>query len=216
MAENENSTQDTLDMDALLSSNPAEEDAATPEAPQEVETPQETESQRRMRELQEELDAPMPETQTPAFVPTSQLSEEERALRDLEDKVARRRAAIVENAAQVYDTTDGSDTILLHFLEDGFTIAGNIWYRGQEIEFVKGSPAYEQQKDKNGDSWLDLLHDPAGQYRRWGRQMFAPGPWPGASWEEAGTFLTDPEEIAAAKAGAEAERRRNRRAPMLG
>lgn len=33
-------------------------------------------------------------------------------------------------------------------------------------------------KDRNGNSWLDLLDDPDGQVSRYGRVRFARGPWP--------------------------------------
>lgn len=198
-----------LDMDALLAQPPAEEEAQ--EAPQEPaeDAPaaeEETPTQRRIRELQEALAEPDPEPETEA------LSEEERLIRDLEDQLARKRGA--QSTTVAYDTAEDGEKILLHFLEDGFSIAGSIWYRGQEVEFVVGSDAYKQQQDRNGKSWLDLVNDTAGQYKRWGRQMFAAGPWPGRAWDDF-SHLTDPEEIRQAEQAAEAERRRGRKAPLI-
>ena len=89
-----------------------------------------------------------------------------------------------------------------------------MWYTGQELEFVIGSPAYKQQFDRNGDSWLSLVNDVSGQYRRYGRQVFAPGPWPGVSLEELAERATGDERKAFEQA-ADSERRRNRKAPLI-
>ena len=70
------------------------------------------------------------------------------------------------------------DKILIHFLDDGFTALGVIWCRGQEIEFVIDSPAYEDTKDRYGKSWLDLVDNHSEQIRRFGRVMFSRGESP--------------------------------------
>lgn len=72
--------------------------------------------------------------------------------------------------------------ILIHVLTDGFTAAGQVWYRGQEIEYVVGEQAFEDTKDRKGDSWL--MCDDASQMRRWGQVMFGRGPWPGSDYED--------------------------------
>jgi hypothetical protein len=207
----ENPKEDpTLDIDALLASVPPEETPVEAPAPAAEAPVEETETQRKIRELQEELAAPMPEPETP------QLSEEERLLRDLEDKAARRRAEIQSRNAPQYSAAvdDDREKILIHVLTDGFTACGQIWFRGQEIEFPIGSPEHEQQLDREGRSWLDLRDDVAGQYQRYGTQMFASGPWPGRAWDDF-SHLTDPEEIRDAEMAARAERARNRRAPLI-
>jgi hypothetical protein len=66
--------------------------------------------------------------------------------------------------------------ILVHILEDGFTVLGTVWYRGQEIGIKKGSAADELSTDKNGHHWYD--RDPADQMEYYGKQMFGLGPWP--------------------------------------
>lgn len=90
-------------------------------------------------------------------------------------------------------------SILIHVLEDGFTAHGQVWYRGQELEYVVGEQAYEDTKGRNGASWLSW--DDQTQMRRWGREMFRRGPWPGSAYE-------DPR-------AAMAERTRSRRPPVL-
>jgi hypothetical protein len=66
--------------------------------------------------------------------------------------------------------------ILVHILEDGFTVLGTVWYRGQEIGIKKGSAADELSTDKNGHHWYD--RDAADQMAYYGKQMFGLGPWP--------------------------------------
>lgn len=84
---------------------------------------------------------------------------------------------------------DSRKTILIHVLEDGFTANGQLWYRGQEIEFVVGDPAYEDTKDRNGISWLDF--DDSQQYRQWKRRMFGRGPWPGETWQDENSLTAE-------------------------
>src|SRR3954466_9124810 len=48
------------------------------------------------------------------------------------------------------------DNIVIHFLEDGLTALGKVWYRGQELEFEPGSRAYQDTFDRYGNSWLKL------------------------------------------------------------
>lgn len=96
-----------------------------------------------------------------------------------------------------------AEPILIHFLEDGFTAFGQVWYRGQELEVAKPSKHYDLTVDRTGASWLDLV-GPAGemeQARRYGRIMFRAGPWPGDSHD-------DPEAAAA-------ERKRRRQPPPM-
>ena len=79
---------------------------------------------------------------------------------------------------------EDDSVILLHFLEDGFNALGNVWYRGQELRIVKDGPEYNSTIDRNGNTWLDMLDDDQTQYRRFGKKMFARGPWPGKRWDE--------------------------------
>jgi hypothetical protein len=75
------------------------------------------------------------------------------------------------------------DNILIHILEDGFTALGQVWYRGQEIEFNRGSRAFQDTCGRSGQSWLFLTE--AGQMRRFGKVYFRRGPWPGAKYTDA-------------------------------
>lgn len=48
-----------------------------------------------------------------------------------------------------------ADTILIHFVRDGVTAFGTVWYAGQEVEIARDSDAFKQTIDRSGDSWLD-------------------------------------------------------------
>lgn len=217
MAAKDNPQDQPVDFDDLLAltqddETPAQTPPAAPEAAEkpakraytrkpkpEVEDPApapvaaapvETEDQKRIRELKEALAAPMPkfeddEPDVPA--PPKELTEEQKLIKELEDQLAKRNATILESAPQQYVQAKSGDTILIHFLEDGFTALGTTWYRGQELEFEVGGQAYEQTKDRFGKTWLDLAGDVQAQYDRWGKQYMGIGkfiPRPNEKFED--------------------------------
>lgn len=205
-------SEEPLDLDDLLGTDEDVAAAVVSEHPEMV--PSETTEQRRIRELQAELARPN-EKKVVRPTPESQLTPDQRKIRELEDQLARRRTQEAEDAETEWETASGEgERILLHVVEDGLIAMGVVWYRGQEIEFIVGSEAYEQTKDRNGVSWLDMLDDIDAQFDRWGQQFIKRGPWRGKKWGDT-SVLSDPEEIAAAKTAAEAERRRNRAAPVI-
>lgn len=183
-----------------------------PDVPDEVEAEEEMTPEEAAEVAALEAELAKPETAPePAFVPYEKLSPAQKKIRDLRDAVAQRAAAEAERAPIAYGSADG-DGVRVHVLEDGFTACGVVWYRGQEIFFPFGGEAYEQTKDRDGNSWLDL--DEAAQWRRWGKKMFGLGAWPGQAWGDT-TGIHDPEEIAAVKAAAAREARRRGSAPII-
>lgn len=113
----------------------------------------------------------------------------------------------------------GVESIVVHFLVDGFSDCANVWMRGQEIEVWPGHPRWRQVQ-----WWITL--DVAGQYATFGRQIFGYGPWPGVNTYTAGIghfqqlkaasgegMVSQPTEEELARADA-AEKRRGRRLPM--
>lgn len=207
MAVNKNSGTDVPNLDDLLEPEPqAVAEPTAPATPASV-IQEEDPAKRRIRELQEELEREsLAPTANGRPVPESALTEDQRTIRDLEDRLARKRADT--DVPVQYDEGTG-ETLLIHFLEDGFISQGTIMYRGMEQEFVIGGPAYKQ-----AEKWLRLVDDIDGQFDRWGKQMFARGPWRGRRWGDT-TGVTDPEEAAAIRAAADAERKRSRRAPII-
>lgn len=96
---------------------------------------------------------------------------------------------------------------LIHFLDDGFTALETMWYRGQELEVVEGTPEWiatlvpttdcresllknkrhiEPKKDDGAQcecrSWLTLTA--AEQMDKYNRTIFGEGLWPGKSYED--------------------------------
>ena len=155
-------------------------------------------------------------SEVPRPRPVSELSDTERAERDRQHAEALAAARQFENAPVTYVPAQG-ETVVIHMIEDGLTAFGQVWYRGQEIELGPGHPRWEQAR-----GWF-MLDRPA-QIDRWGKQFFAPGPWPGRrsyldgadgfeqlAAEGGGKFRGPGEE--ALRAADEAERRRGRAVP---
>ena len=87
------------------------------------------------------------------------------------------------------------EEFLVHFLDDGLTLAGKVWYRGQTL--LVDSKVRSRTTDRLGRCVLDLTAEQ--QTAKWGRPKFGRGPWPGEQW-------TDPK-------AAEAEARRAGKLP---
>lgn len=128
----------------------------------------------KIRQLENQLAQPLPSFKEPTAEPTAN----QLRIKLLEDQLAKRNADIVTNAPVEYVTESGEgEHVLLHFVQDGFMVLGQVWYRGQEIEFVRDSLAWERTKDRTGFTWLSLVDDPNGQVARWGKHYFSPGPF---------------------------------------
>lgn len=175
----------------------------------------------------EDLPLPLPEPARTRPVPESELTPDQRRIRELEDRLAREIGKKdPELELEVPPVPGDSGNILIHFLEDGLTALGTVWYRGQELEVAPGSPAYRDTCDRRGWSWLELRNDEFGQVEKYKKVMFRSGPWPGKSlidaaqvpYESLKPYQNSPvrppteEELAAA---AKAEVRRRRAAPRL-
>lgn len=168
-----------------------------------VEAPETPEAKRArlLAELAElnKLDPTPPDPQ-PGTVAARLAEVEEEARRQAHD------AAIAQGRDDPSATLDqtvaapGTQVVLIHFLEDGFTALGNVWRRGQELEFVVPSEAHDATKNRFGVSWLDLAYDEMSQSRKYGKVLFRLGPWPGAPW---------PDDVAG-----QAERTRSRKPPI--
>lgn len=168
------------------------------------------------------------ETAAPDAAPAErELTPEEQRIKELEYQLSLLAGKKdVEPEVEEISLPGAEGNIVIHFLEDGFTALGNVWYRGQELEFEPGSQAYKDTFNRRGQSWLDLRNDEFAQVERWGRIVFRNGPWPGKRYVDAasvsfekvlstdGSSVKPPteEELAAAE---KAEARRRRAAPRL-
>lgn len=151
--------------------------------------------------------------------PEGLLSPEERAERQRQHNAA--VAAGQRDPGLHFDPAPPeAETFLIHFLEDGFTAFGAVWYRGQELEVAIGSERWEQ--GKHWLRWTDF-----DQMERCGKIYFRQGQWPGkrSYTEAAGGFqrltaigstgeVTGPS-LEQLQAADEAERRRNRGVPRV-
>lgn len=150
---------------------------------------------------------------------------EQKEIRELRAALAAAKADPEQDfvdGPQEFDKTPsvGKETILIHFVRDGFVACGQTWYRGQELEFVVGSLAHKQQFDINDNTWLDLADDIDAQFAKYGDQFFMSGPWRGRRWTEASI----PEDLDASEriryqsevtAAAQKEQQRGRAAPIM-
>jgi hypothetical protein len=175
--------EDLLSFDDVT---PAESDSQTPdEGVKEDTAPEQTEEQKTIEALRAELAKAREEVaqskETARPVPESELTPEQRQIRQLQDELARTRGKSDEVPVEYEENVEGG--ILIHFLVDGVSAQGRIWYRGQEAVF--GPKAYDQTRNRQGQSWLELSED--DQVQRWGVVKFRKGPWPGKkTYEEPG------------------------------
>lgn len=103
--------------------------------------------------------------------PASQLTPAERAERERQHAEAVAASARFDAAPQRFVPAEG-EAVLIHFVADGLTAFGQVWYRGQELAIGPGHPRWAEAL-----GWITL--DKYGQVERWGEQKFDFGPWPG-------------------------------------
>jgi hypothetical protein len=138
--------------------------------------------------------------------PAGELTPAERAERDRQHAEAMAAAAQFEAAPPSYVPAEG-EAVLIHFVADGLTAFGAVWYRGQELEIGPNHPRWAEAL-----AWITLNR--WQQIERWGVQKFDFGPWPGRrSYTEAlGSFEqlagTDPQGNKVAFAGPSEEQLR--------
>lgn len=181
-----------VDFDDLLSLVNEEPETAPTQAPEPaqdsqpvaVPAPIEDEEDARIAALKAALAAPMPEV----HVQDAPLTPKQREIQELEDQLARRNAIIAENSPLEYVTPTGNgETIVIHVVQDGFIALGEVWFRGQELEFEIGSAAHRATFNTLGISWVDIAGDLQAQYKRWGKQYLAVGPFiprPGETFDD--------------------------------
>lgn len=154
--------------------------------------------------------------------PEAELTPVQRQIREAEDSLAKQTAQnILSGGAQFEEAPKGSNVLLIHIVNDGLVINGQMTYRGQEFEFEIGGLAYRQTQDTLGRSFLELADDIDAQYRRWGEQKIALGPWRGkrqVGIEDAPSGLTPEQKrewLADMNQHLAAEDRRSKAAPVL-
>lgn len=102
--------------------------------------------------------------------PEAELSPQERAERQRQHAAA--IAAGQKDPQLTYVPSKSPEAILIHFVDDGFTFAGQVWMRGQEIEIGPDHPRWEEAQ-----RWINM--DDFQQMEYYGKIRFRKGPWPG-------------------------------------
>lgn len=100
----------------------------------------------------------------------------ESELAALKGKTTEDKMAATPDSDYIKPADDPDADIVLHFLEDGFTSNGKMYYRGEEFRVKKDSEAYRATLDRNNNTWIDLSTEE--QIARYGKVMFGNGPWP--------------------------------------
>ncbi len=96
---------------------------------------------------------------------------------------------VIQNPDDIPPAPVEPETVLVHFVEDGLTLLGQVWYRGQEIEVTQGTDAWDLLVDPTSGMLLKLDEDE--QIDRWGKRYFRNGPWRGKGYDT----LEDPEHL---------------------
>lgn len=152
--------------------------------------------------------------------PAAELTPEERAERERQHAAALAAARRFEQAEPQFVPTEG-EAVLIHFVADGFTAFGQVWFLGQELEIGPDHPRWAEAR-----RWITMSR--FEQIERYGAHKFDPGPWPGRPYADAaGSFerlMTGPKDKpvpvavpgqAELEQAQEAERRRGRAVPIL-
>ncbi len=103
-------------------------------------------------------------------VPMEELTPEERAHRERLHAAALRAGR--EDPARVIERPSGQRPVLtFHIVRSGWTWAGQVWYRGQEISLEEGTPRWDEAQ--RFINWSE-----AEQMERYGCIRWRLGPWP--------------------------------------
>jgi hypothetical protein len=103
--------------------------------------------------------------------PAAELTPAERAERERAHAAAMVAAVQFEQAPVQFVPAEG-EAVLIHFVADGLTAFGQVWYRGQELQIGPDHPRWAEAR-----GWITLSR--FEQIERWGMQKFDFGPWPG-------------------------------------
>lgn len=81
------------------------------------------------------------------------------------------------NAREVDGDPTAEGALTVHFVEDGLTLLGKVWYRGEELTIVPGTPQWNE-----AHSILSM--DEFDQEARWGKRFIRAGLWRGKRLDE--------------------------------
>lgn len=73
------------------------------------------------------------------------------------------------------------DVVVIHFLRDGLTAFGKVWYQGEELTIQRGTGWWDATKNRDGDSWVETTEEQ--QVEKWGEPRFRLGHWAGRGFD---------------------------------
>lgn len=111
-----------------------------------------------------------------AVLPAHALDAEAKARRDQQHIEALAMNARIEQEIEDFAAQQdpSRQQVHIHFVTDGFTWAGQVWYAGQEIKIGPEHPRWPSAL-----GWIRLTK--SEQYQRYGKVFFDLGPFPGRS-----------------------------------
>lgn len=100
--------------------------------------------------------------------------------KEIEERIRKEVLADQEVATDVVEAPPihihaAEDEVVIHFVDDGLTFGGKLYYRGQELSL---NPVE--------NPWVNMPR--SRQIQKWGKQLFAKGAWPYGGFD-----LSDPE-----------------------
>ena len=102
-------------------------------------------------------------------------------------------------SSQESPTKVATGTLVVHFLEDGFTVFGKVWYRGEELALEPDSDNWNSSLLPDGRNLFQLTEQE--QIAKWGKWFFREGRWQGKRLTEIeDEELTEADRIQLAKA----------------
>lgn len=152
---------------------------------------------------------PKPKTKTEAEIRAELTAEiTAQVLAELTSKQTSEATLKTEDIPEV--DPDAEDSVTINFVDDGLTLLGTTWCRGEELTVKRGSEEWKQTLDGKGRSILE--YSEAEQLVRWQRRIYSQGHWLGKGYDLNDPTLT-PEDRAALLA---AEERRKIRVAVPG
>lgn len=86
------------------------------------------------------------------------------------------------------DSPQEEGAVTINFVEDGLTILGKVWYRGETLSLVPGTPNWEEAhvnlSKKDHTKILFALMTEDQQIVKWGKRYFREGVWTGVRLDQ--------------------------------
>lgn len=93
----------------------------------------------------------------------------------------RREELAQERAARIPQPRTPKWKKTFHFVEDGFTIFGKVWLRGEEVTIEEGTEYFEKAFTPDGKFKMGMT--PNEQIERYGVVYYKEGPWDGLPYD---------------------------------